>query len=592
MMRLLPVAFVVVVSSIGLRADVPTVFSVADSGDGTLRDAIARANAAPGRDTIRFSIAGDTAAIIRPLSQLPPLSDSAGVLIDGFSQPGATPGEQPPRTCILRVVLNGSEAGNACGLLVTSSLNVVRGLSIVGFMREGIRLQAMGPGTSLNLVSANFVGIDANGEAHGNARDITADWSGVSISGTSMLPVVSSAFDNAITSNLISANGASGVELSGGPPTDVYRNTVAGNLIGTDVTGMLAQGNTGAGVLIADGAHENLITGNTIAANGSDGVSVVGRVEPPALQWVSRHNTIAENIIGASVEGLVPMPNRGNGIYLGGLSGYWQLGHASSNTARLNTIAHNGRNGIAVWEHPITTHNADSNAFSWNVIHSNGGLGIDLGDDGPTPNDPHDLDEGANDGQNAPVIDSAVLVAPGRVDVRGSIDVSDDARGISVEVYLARSNGEQYGEGGQFLATVSPEQDGTWLCLLDGLNGGDTLTAIATSTSKSTSEFSRNVVVRSSASAIGAEVDRRAPILNVLTAPSSDAVELRVSMPMRVDTRVTVYDVRGREIALLHDGALAQGEHRLLLRRSSLTHGVYICELSAGGTRVVRKVLL
>src|SRR5262245_63890219 len=56
-----------------------------DGGAGSLRDAITRANANPGADTIKFSI-GSGIKTIAPLTYLPPATEA--VTIDGTSQPG------------------------------------------------------------------------------------------------------------------------------------------------------------------------------------------------------------------------------------------------------------------------------------------------------------------------------------------------------------------------------------------------------------------------------------------------------------------------------------------------------------------------
>ena len=63
-----------------------TVTTTADSGPGSLRQAILDSNAAPGaQNTIDFAIPGPGIVTIAPTTPLPPITNP--VLIDGFSQP-------------------------------------------------------------------------------------------------------------------------------------------------------------------------------------------------------------------------------------------------------------------------------------------------------------------------------------------------------------------------------------------------------------------------------------------------------------------------------------------------------------------------
>lgn len=67
-----------------------------------------------------------------------------------------------------------------------------------------------------------------------------------------------------------------------------------------------------------------------------------------------------------------------------------------------NVISDNDGSGVSIYGDDAT-----GNRILSNSIFSNGGLGIDLGDDGPTANDPGDTDTGPNDLQNKPVLTSA-----------------------------------------------------------------------------------------------------------------------------------------------------------------------------------------
>src|SRR5262249_44182542 len=102
--------------------------------------------------------------------------------------------------------------------------------------------------------------------------------------------------------NLISANGGNGGTRNG---TDPVRNKVQGNFIGTDANGTFSLMNFRDGVMVADGASNNLIGGsgplggglptltegaNLISGNGLSGVAIQ---DPETMT-----NTISANFIG------------------------------------------------------------------------------------------------------------------------------------------------------------------------------------------------------------------------------------------------------------------------------------------------------
>ena len=80
-----------------------------------------------------------------------------------------------------------------------------------------------------------------------------------------------------------------------------------------------------------------------------------------------------------------------------------------------NIIADNGEEGIRI------TGSAVGIAVLGNSIFSNEGLGINLSDDGVTPNDPGDTDSGANNNQNFPVLISAISTT-GTMTIQGTLN--------------------------------------------------------------------------------------------------------------------------------------------------------------------------
>src|SRR5262249_55280951 len=132
------------------------VLNINDSGPDSLREAITKANmVTPGvNDTIQFAIPGAGVHTITLMSQLPDLSDPAGLTIDGHSQPGSsvntlTQGDN----AILQIELNGNNAV-LVGLNITAANNTVQGLVVNRFKEDGIRLT--GPNAFFNAIKGNF----------------------------------------------------------------------------------------------------------------------------------------------------------------------------------------------------------------------------------------------------------------------------------------------------------------------------------------------------------------------------------------------------------------------------------------------------
>ncbi len=126
-----------------------------------------------------------------------------------------------------------------------------------------------GTGTTANTVIGNFIGTNAAGTAAVpnliNGLAFVAGAAGNTAGGF-----------QTTERNLISGNQGVGVGFFGTPGTG--GNSLISNLVGTDVTGTAALGNSGSGVYIQTSGNNigSLTTGvgNTIAFNGSIGVRV------------------------------------------------------------------------------------------------------------------------------------------------------------------------------------------------------------------------------------------------------------------------------------------------------------------------------
>jgi hypothetical protein len=572
-----------------------TVTDTAHTGPGSLRDAISLAEAfRPTADTIRFNIPYAGIQRIFLWSQLPALTDTAGVLIDGFSQPGASAGAQPPSTANILIQVEGSLAGPCHGFVIASPNNTIRGLSITAFEQSAIRIEGTPYPTRNNLIYCNFIGMDPTGTSQrGNGWNQLGPWSGVEI-------VAPSATDfadrNTVSANLISANYANGVCIGGN--CQAFWNFVDGNLIGTDITGMSNFGNTRCGIVLDDGAHINTITNNLIDWNGTDGISLIGNStsSPPRL---TQYNIIHDNVIGLASDMVTPAPNAMAGVNIGGYSHIYFEGHATNNTiGPNNTIAHNGWDGIRVLEDWHDTTNGDGNRITRNSIYDNGWLGIDLDIDGVTMNDTGDtLDWGPNQELNFPYIVLA-YDSCGYTTILGSVDIDSDPRLAVVEVFKARSDPSGYGEGALYLGSAYPDSSGKWRITVTGLAGGDSVTATTTDLANNTSEFCLFELVWDVTAGIDRDAMSRDELLTVIGPnPGRNRVAISYVVPAAGPVRLGVYDVAGRRVRLLVDKHGWRGRHfeywdgRDEVGRQ-VAGGVYFMRLESAGTTAVAKAVL
>ncbi|HEX7421442.1 MAG TPA: right-handed parallel beta-helix repeat-containing protein [Thermoanaerobaculia bacterium] len=260
-----------------LIADAPLDFVVtttADSGPGSLRDAIDRANQSsdcvaqyPCGISFHLDASASQAGVFRisPTTPLPAITASS-VWIDGGTQREFGDDTNPLGP---EIEINGSLCNACTGLEMrpgaAASFSLVRELTINGFAGDGV--DVVGPVSSLGSpivrVDGCYLGTDVTG-----TRPVP---NGRGISVSTIDSEIGAVFDNRIAArpavaNVISGNAGDGVVLVGG------HAFIEGNFIGTDRTGTAPLANGGSGIRSAGSSHAH---DNIIAFNRDRGVVVL-----------------------------------------------------------------------------------------------------------------------------------------------------------------------------------------------------------------------------------------------------------------------------------------------------------------------------
>jgi hypothetical protein len=317
---------------LALVAETFTVTSLADSGPGSLRQALLDANASAGYDLIEFAVAG---AIRIGRTALPAITE--GVLINGQTAPGFA------GSPVVRV-----DFQNTAGLVIAVGVDAaqIRSLSLVDAAGPGVTVA--GSDTSL---TGNCIGVWGNGLTIEPNRG-----AGILVRATARgTQIGSNDADSFVLSNLISGNLGDGIAIDGAVDT-----AVVANQIGTDSSGRIPLGNRGHGIRLTNGAAGNRIGGDATGGNNpTDGFFA----RPPQGNLISANrgcgvlldagatdNVLSGNFIGTTGSGNAPLGNWQDGVAIVNADDNKLLGTTPTEDPFIfyNVVSGNLRNGLRV----------------------------------------------------------------------------------------------------------------------------------------------------------------------------------------------------------------------------------------------------
>ncbi len=362
-----------------------TVTNTSDSGAGSLRQAINDANSDIDFSTISFNIPGPGVHTIAPATALPPLA--FGVIIDGYSQPGAHANTQiVGNDAVLLIELDGVPGSLLTGLHIDAVQSIVRGLVIHGFGNQ-IAVSSGGVGS---FIQGNFLGLLPDGSDSATIDQdygivVGLDTEGRTVPTVAAGGVITIGGSDAQDRNVISGQAIGNISVENGSHI-----VILGNYIGTNAQGTAAVTEQDDGIRMS-GASQITIGGSFVGEgnviSGNDGAFNVSLA--PATNI-----TILGNRIGTNAAGTAPIPNSGNFNFFNA-SADIRIGDVGPGEG--NTIAYSTVNGM------LLSTAATNVTVRGNSFHDNTLLGIAYHGTGvPTPND---TDE-ADGIQNYPIIQS------------------------------------------------------------------------------------------------------------------------------------------------------------------------------------------
>lgn len=444
------------------------------------------------------------------------------------------------------ISIEGTSKYNMIGGYVAAERNYVSGNVAYG-------IPVFGTGCNFNIIVGNFVGTDITGtDSIPNTYGVLFD------DGASYNRLGGSA---AGAGNLLSGNSGYGVFLYN-PGTQ--KDSVVGNLIGTDVTGTLPLPNSN-GIVIDGPSFNHYVDSNVISGNRQMGIDihVAG----------SDSNVVIRNKIGTDITGTLALGNMFDGVRIGEGPHHNFIGK----TGKGNIIAYNGGNGITVM-----TSAELYNTFTENSIFSNSELGIDLFPAGPTLNDAGDIDAGPNDLMNFPVIQNISMNLITRItSISGIIDhtVNGGPNGIKIELFMSDNSVSGYGQGKEFIGSAIANASGNWSLSCAGLSPTDIITSTATDLSGNTSEFSLN-----SSITVGLNDANKVEIVSLYPNPCNGKINIKLGNQNKWN-ELSIMNILGKEV--YHSDVY--GSNEISVELYDQPEGIYIAELRGSSGKWCKK---
>ena len=463
--------------------------------------------------------------------------------------------------------VNGGDAGNFKGGIrlnmapgtqigdASTAPNVISGNGGNQPPEIGVGIQVLGNALPLPRIRNNFIGLDRTGKLarSNNNKGIVLDGPAY-VGGTSG------------EGNWISGNGdaAGGAGIIVGP--DAGGSIIEGNTIGLDAFNDPV-GNGYSGITLRAATQVYIGSpepnrGNVISGNGVFGISIL-RIVP--TDPAPANALIENNFIGTDATGTLARGNGQAGISVTG-SGH-RIGGPGGGA---NVIAHNGaQGGVRVFT-PATGVLVQNNN-----IRNNTGLGIDLWGDGVTANDAGDTDSGPNGLQNFPVIVSATNNPTAGPNTVVTVDLSSFAVGSYQLEFFANASCDPSGHGegesvvGTFGGIEAPSGPVSFV-LSGAIPAGSFLTATATDSDNSTSEFSACTQVDAS----------------VALTPNPFAIVTNTSAPMTV-TLSRPAGAGGQTVFLVSNDPAATIQEAIVIAEGASAGTATITTGSAAGAAII-----
>ncbi len=461
---------------------------------------------ASGNSRIEFNLPAGQTTI--QLTEILPALKSPGTIIDGTTQPGYDT-TQPTRPVVAITPAPGKEVFR--GLSIVADNITIRGLSLYGFTSKH-QITASLPPADIFIASSDI-------KNHTNPpKNVVIENNWLGITPDEKMPETTSAF---------------GVSVF--------------NAVGTIIKNNRISYHDGSGIITGFRGEETQIIENVIIGNGLAGMPDAIRLDGKVNKSEIRANLVCAND-GSGVflfkpEGAVEIKDndiRYNGRRLRRAAVYLM---GSDHKVSNNQITNQAGSGVVVTAFPPSG-SFHQGASVRNLIENNRfakleGLSIDLNTRGNVDVQDFQRGDGKNPKRNSEnrrldtgnaAINSPEFLSTEFLNINGKIHIDGTAEpGSEVQIY-------QVAEGAlnKVLATVKADEKGKFAAILENLQPGDLVSAIATHPKYGTSEPAYSALVTSTNPEEMAQIRANAELLenqDALTSPTGEVPNCTTPKP-------------------------------------------------------------